>query len=161
MTVAALLALLASLPSPVAIERAGCPGRVEPACAVPGRIWVAPTLHHQEFRYTLAHETGHEVDYQLLTDAQRDAFRASSHDPRSWRADGGDSPHEQWAEAFAFCTSSHEQRMAGGWKWDRGGSERLDGGAYGWEPSRRQAKADCRLVRSALSSYRPALPRSE
>lgn len=65
-------------------------------------------------RHMLLHELGHFYDYSLLTDTGRAAImRFVLAGLREWRQPGGDSAHEQFAEAFAFAATYRRWRDDG------------------------------------------------
>jgi hypothetical protein len=139
-----------TVPGGVRLILGPCPGMVEPACAIPGTIWldIAGATGHgmgSELRYMLFHELGHQADYRVLADADREAFLGLTGDRRPWRSDAP-SPHERFAEAYAMCAAPELFPV------DRA-TDRRDG-AYGFRPTRRQYRKVCRLVRNAF--YRPA-----
>lgn len=108
-------------PSNVRIVPEPCPLAIsdgEPAC-VPDAdtIYFAPWVWHP--RLTLEHERFHIIDRRGdLTDAQRAEFMRLrgfgplNGVPRTWRS-GANSPHEQAAEAWAYCSMRREQRFRG------------------------------------------------
>ncbi len=94
-------------------------------------------------RWTLYHEVGHQFDYQRLDDSRRWRFRQLIHDDRSWRS-YWPSPHEQFAEAYAYCASSSKVRRKRIWG--------QNGLAYGlrsivFSPSMKKV---CALIRSDI-----------
>jgi hypothetical protein len=89
-------------------------------------------------REVLLHELGHVYDYSVMADPYRNRFRALIHDKRPWRAEGGDSPHEQFGEAYAACALSTQP-------------DRL-GYGYGYHPRPATFKAVCALIRAAYNA---------
>lgn len=116
-----------------------CPGQTEKAtnCAVDhgdgtASIFMASGFTPLEYW----HELGHVFDYQRgRTGNLRGRFLALLRDRRPWRSSGGNSPHEQFAEAYAFCAT---------------GVHPDDASAYGYDynPSRRIHRLICRTIRS-------------
>lgn len=75
-----------------------------------GTIYIDPTKEtrdrtgRREWRYDFLHELGHVIDRQM-SDVERQHFSRVLRNRRPWRADGGNSPHEQFAEAYALTTT--------------------------------------------------------
>lgn len=131
-------ALVPTAPETITLVRDGCPGHVEPACTIEGEptIWLG-----WDSRRVLLHELGHRFDYTFMLEEDRAAFRALTGDRRSWRT-SPNSPHEQFAEAWAMCARN-------GWRGRRG-----QAGDYGWMPSLRVHRAACSLIERAAARGR-------
>jgi hypothetical protein len=96
-------------------------------------VWMAPGFTRHEYM----HELGHVFDYQRGETANfRFRFAALLRDRRAWRSDGGNSLHEQFAEAYAFCATGVHPADAGSY-------------GYGYNPSRRVHRLICRAIRGA------------
>jgi hypothetical protein len=134
----------AKVPTPdatVVIRPTGCPFGEEPACTWPlgpihfdhaGVAWSSD--HPAEVRGTLLHELGHQYDY-LMPERARARFARIMRDARPWRT-SPNSPHEQFAEAYAHCGLGGKA------------ARRYGLGGYDYSPSVRQRRAACRLIRS-------------
>ena len=92
---------------------------------------------------------GHQFDYQVMTDASRDQFRRIIGDRRPWRSEGGNSPHEQFAEAYMLCSMNSRQRWR---RFDR--EEHRYGGSYGYFPTVRQDRLSCWLIAASWLTLR-------
>jgi hypothetical protein len=151
-------------PGVVMVRGESCPGQPGVACA--GRHVGEPTtiyLPADEFidrglRRTFWHELGHIFDYFIATDRMRGAFvgfngGSFTGEPGYcpldggqcsngwWRSLGGNSAHEQFAEAYSFCA-----RDARRFPFNNFGSD------FGWEPrSQRHHRRVCRLIESSIS----------
>lgn len=94
----------ARVPTPdvtLTVVEAPCPYEQATGCTRDdaSTIWLNPVLGH---RHEFLHELGHQFDYHVMTDEARAQFLAIRHDTRAWRSPP-DSPHEQFAEAYALC----------------------------------------------------------
>jgi hypothetical protein len=89
-------------------------------------------------RHVLLHEIGHVFDAHVLTDADRARFRrlvGAGSGP--WlRPGGGDSPGEQFAEAYAFCATTTSLRQT-------------RYGMYGYDATPARHRAACAVIRRA------------
>ena len=124
----------------VTLSLTDCPGIEESACAMPGRIWLVPGLKigagWRLERASLWHELGHQFDYRVMHDAQRDVFRALVGDPRPW-VTSPNSPHEKFAEAYRWCALKTRPRRVPG--------------DYEYRPTVRRHQRICTLIaRAAL-----------
>lgn len=81
------------------------------------------------------HELGHLFDYTAPR-LNRARFLRIMRDRRPWRW-APNSPHEQFAEAYALCALGGKL------------ARRYGTGGYAFEPNRKQLKAVCRLIRSS------------
>ena len=137
-----------SVPTPggvVTLELSDCP--VGPAWASACVLLdEAPTVHLGAMgrdRATLLHELGHVFDEQVMTAADRTRFTSLLGLRGTWHGDSaGDPPHEQFAEAYAFCARTARLR-----------STRL--GMYGYVATPGRQRAVCGLIRDA-AARRPA-----
>lgn len=96
---------------------------------------VNPDLsRHQAF----LHELAHMVDrpWTAFPDAARDEFRALINDDRPWRATGGNSPHEKFAEAWRICAWPYPQALQYGVN-----------GAYDYHPTLAVHQQICAMIR--------------
>lgn len=126
----------AQMPPPVQVVFTWCPwAQTRPGCTSPGTHVV---YWGDGDPFTLLHEMGHQLDYWVMTDADRNGFRAIMHDKRPWRASGGDSPHERFAEAYAWC-ALYPRALPDG-----------DGPAYSFRPKPKTYRKVCALVRSII-----------
>lgn len=96
-------------------------------------------------RGTFLHEVGHVIDYQIMTGNTRYAFRKIMGLPAPWRG-GFNSPHEQFAEAYAQCALLGYGKVPSQWSW-----------GYGFDPHRSYRPKVCRLVERILSSAAPSV----
>ena len=128
-----------TVPQAVTLSLDGCPFEQTRSCTQEGvpAIWLAPS---RTTRHDLYHEMGHLYDYFVLTEATRQRFLSLRQDRRPWRS-APNSPHEQFAEAYAFCATGRAPLFAG----------RVLGG-YGYTPSLRAHKRICALIRSSPSA---------
>lgn len=83
-----------------------CPDGESAACTFPGSTvaYIAepsPSLAKD----ALFHELGHQFDYWVLTEAQRERFMQIAEVGGEWRQPGTRSPHELFAEAFRQCAT--------------------------------------------------------
>jgi hypothetical protein len=77
-----------------------------------------------------------------MTMQSRLLFRRIIGDPRPWRAAGGNSPHENFAEAYGLCFRHAVIRYA------------VQHGRYGWLPTPQLHARVCRLIRrTAAGQY--------
>lgn len=137
-------ALVPTPPNPVSVLEEPCDP--EPACTSLGgpiRFGTSVIFSTAEHPWALArgmflHEVGHHFDYQVMTDGDRDYFRGLIGDSRPWRADGGNSPHEVFAEAWRACAQYRTRPPAqiGGW-------------GYGFNPPPERFRTICRFIRNA------------
>lgn len=84
------------------------------------------------------HELGHQFDYQVMSDFQRDWFRMFIGDPRPWRS-SPNSPHEQFAEAYRTCAML---RTRSAWEFARGGG-------FNYDPPWRRHRRICLMIKRA------------
>jgi hypothetical protein len=128
------------------------------SCAQGSNIWLDPhyySRYERDTREALYHELGHVFDYFQMTDADRAAFEETTGDHRPWRT-SYDSPHEQFAEAYAFCalppkwlswrrveTGKRGYALTVGYK-DGANWSSAD---YGYRPSRSQFRRACKAIR--------------
>ena len=135
-TLALLIAV--GLPAPPALPPVvyePCPWVESVGCTSPGKpIYMDPDWASREL---LRHELGHQFDYQVMDDTERDGFRALIGDPRPWRAEGGNSPHEQFAEAYSLCVVRRARVY------------HLRNGGYGYAPRWRTHKRVCALIKAS------------
>jgi hypothetical protein len=128
----------AGVPTPpgiVGLVLSSCPTGGEPGCIVHG---AQPTIYlgsEVQDKATLLHEIGHAFDATVLTDAYRAAFSAIAGDRRAWRSPPN-SPHEQFAEAYALCATRKTLR-------------RTYTAAYAYRVTPRQHRRVCSLIRRA------------
>jgi hypothetical protein len=114
-------------------DTAGC---ARDACAAPGVVMLDPVdMTLGEERAAWLHELGHQFDYSVMTGDDRGAFRAITHDRRSWRH-GPNSPHEQFAVAYQQCAQHH--RIA---------RQLPVPGDYRWTPTPGEHARACALIR--------------
>ena len=83
----------------VQVVNARCPTAAASSCTrVDGPIYLEPA--EPDRADTFYHELGHQLWYRMGS-AQRDGFMAIiGKAGQSYRQEGGNSPHEQWAEAY-------------------------------------------------------------
>lgn len=126
-------ARIAAPPMVPAIFRDGCPPPTPAvACTWPhGPIYVTPGSG----RRVLLHELGHQFDFQVLTDYQRDKFRWLVGSDNAW-AEDPDSPAEQFAEAYSICAMPFRGSL-------------LWSSSYGYDPKPRRHQRICLLIRRA------------
>lgn len=116
----------------VTVHWEACPSDPIASCTGPGLtdIWWQPDHSNSNFR----HELGHRADY-AQDDMARDTFRRLLRDSRPWRAIGGNSPHEQYAEAWSLCAGSSWRVWEG----------RVHGD-YAYEPTVRVHRRVCEMI---------------
>jgi hypothetical protein len=104
------------------------------------------TLSADMGRRVYLHEVGHHVDYTIpASDPFRYRFRELIGDERPWRATGGNSPHEQFAEAYQMCARKDPAKVTLKWlRWDYG---------YSYAPSVRTHRLVCRTIENATARY--------
>lgn len=106
-----MTALLAKAIVIAIIIHAPCPGHeARDGCAMrPNIVYLSPGLdlpwEGRARRWAAAHELGHIVDYNFLTNADRGMFEALTHQHRAWER-GPNAPQEQFAEAVTTCERS-------------------------------------------------------
>jgi hypothetical protein len=93
------------------------------ACASQAGIWIAWTDPNLPARKTLLHEIGHHVDYGMPWQYRELFQRMTGTVGRPWR-DAPNSPHEQFAEAYALCAVGGRSRSLGLWLPRRGNYRR-------------------------------------
>lgn len=121
----------AKVPTPlgtVTISHARCPGVVAWACAElhTSTLFMPKHSGHR----ILMHELGHIFDHQQTAEVRWRFLNIMGYEPSWWQ--GSPPAGELFADAYAECA--------------RGG--RSYETIYGYEPSRRQHRAVCRLIRS-------------
>jgi hypothetical protein len=122
-------------PGAVNLVLQGCPLAAEPGCIVHG---LRPTIYlgrAVQDRATLLHEVGHAFDAAVLDDGDRAAFAAITGDRRGWRSPPN-SPHEQFAEAYALCALKPKL-------------SRNHTAAYAYRATPAQHRRVCRLIKRA------------
>jgi hypothetical protein len=96
----------------------------------------------RSLKAVLYHELGHTFDLVLLRRRDRLVFRRIVHTPKRGWFEGAQPPSEMFAEAYALCARFGPKRPAAnllGWTHS----------VYGYQPTRRQHAAVCKLVRKA------------
>ncbi len=134
-------------PGAVVVHRARCYVDDARACTVaPGdEMWLLVRAHDlsavfaPEQRSVFAHELGHIFDYRVMTPAARAAFQRVIGDGRPWRARGGNSAHEVFAEAYGLCLRHRSIRRTRGQ------------GLLGYLPSPTVHRRACRVIRQAAA----------
>jgi hypothetical protein len=144
----------AHVPTPVhaTVINESCPANPHrPACVTDGAngemfVFLDPDglrpLGRRLERQAVYHELGHVFDRQVLTWPYRSAFERLLGDARPWRTGSGNSPHEQFAEAFGWCGLGAPPPLA------IGNSHRRQG-AYGYVVTRRTHRRVCALIARA------------
>jgi hypothetical protein len=122
-------------PTSVVVRLLRCPAADKSACVYPNtiEIYLDPaSITRRKF----LHEVGHVFDYGQPQWA-RDKFEEIMHDTRPWRSPPN-SPHEQFAEAWAGC-ASHKAIS--------------DEAAFGYNylPTPRQFQKACQLIKSEIN----------
>lgn len=127
----------------VTIHLGNCFGEEQPtSCTAPpgDDIWLREPV--QTLRYALTHELGHRFDYRVMNEPARAAFRRIIDDRRPWRARGGNSPHEQFAEAYGLCMRHRRVRGA------------AVIGSYGYLVTTAKHHRVCRLIQETATACR-------
>lgn len=91
-------------PTTIQIEETPCPSddRTSACTWVGGPIHLVPRRLGPVVRHEFLHELGHSFDYLVMTEWARARFLKIIRDSPPWHAPAN-SPHEQFAEAWAFC----------------------------------------------------------
>jgi hypothetical protein len=130
----------ALVPTPdavISVVEEPCPFAESSACTQEGTltIWIGP----EAGRAVFLHELGHQFDYLEMDEAERDGFRRLARERREWRSPPN-SPHENFAEAYALCARKrHLRRPPRMW-------------LAGFRPIVRRYGRACRRIRAAYEA---------
>ena len=118
----------------------GCPGKPKAAGCVfyrhPRRVYLKRSA--RGLAGVFYHELGHLFDFRVLNDRDRRQFRRlMGQQGRRWAWSGRNPPAELFAEAYSWCARFGEIRSIGRFA------------TYGYDPSPRQHRAACLLIRRA------------
>lgn len=119
-------------------EALGCTGPGLPIELEASWDFIHASNPWRSLRENFLHELGHQFDYRVLSDSDRDAFRRIMSDERQW-SEGPSSPKEKFAEAWATCAQRRSLTL-----------EKVElGFGYEFHPTIGQFRAVCRLIRTA------------
>ena len=132
----------------VRVGRRGCPDHPRAVgCVYSDRLSV---LYIDERRAilpaTLYHELGHLFDWRVLNNRDRRRFKRLVGKSRQGWFSGRNSPAEQFAEAYSFCSRYRRIRSIRAYT------------TYGYDPSPSEHRAACRLI---VAAAKPATAPSQ
>jgi hypothetical protein len=134
------------VPSNTVYHFGSCPSAsITRSCTVPSTHDIYLSSHWN--RRDLYHELGHQFDYWLLTPEDRMSFQTIMGDHRDWQSTPN-SPHEQFAEAFALCGFDLKTLL-------KQGDGQILGG-YDYRPTPSQYLQVCHLLKFASRDILPA-----